>query len=163
MDNEETVDLQDETQEEEIFIEEESTDESEDKDWKAEALKLQAILNRKTKKAAEAQAPEPQEADTSIKQSDYLTRDEGLLIAQGIDEEALAQLQAISKGKGISLTEAKSDPLYEAYDKAKKEERRRADAKLGASNSSGRTPKGKPLSEMTKEEHESYWREQNGL
>jgi len=161
--NDETVALQDETQEEEIFIEEEADAESDDKDWKAEALKLQAILNRKTKKAAEAPAPQPQEPDTQINQSDYLTRDEGLLIAQGLDEEALAQLHIISKGKGISLIEAKADPLFEAYDKAQKEEKRRADAKLGTSNSSGRTPKGKPVEEMTREEHEAYWRDKNGL
>jgi len=164
MDNEETVDLEDEITDEETLELEETID-SDEKDWKAEALKYQAILKRQKEKAEKA--PEVKEADkeTDIKtnQSEYLTRDEGILIAQGISDESLKQLHAISKGKGISLIEAKSDPLCEAYEQATKEEQRKADAKLGASNSSGRTPKGKPISEMTKEEHEAYWREKNGL
>ena len=166
MDNEETVIIEDEINTDETYLDDDSVQEPEDeKDWKAEALKLQAILDRKTKKAAQApKAEEPKETDTTpIKQPEFLTREEGILIANGVDEEAIAQLHAISKGKGISLIEAKADPLFEAYEKQKREEKRRADAKLGASDGSGKTPKGKPISEMTKEEHEAYWREKNGL
>lgn len=151
----------------EISQEEVSEAPAEDTDaWKARALKAEAILKRQKQKAEKAvetkEADTPKTDVTQTNQSEYLTRDEAILIAQGVDEEALAQLQAIAKGKGISLIEAKADPLFEAYQKEKREEKRKADAKLGASNSSGRTPKGKPISEMTREEHEAYWREKNG-
>jgi hypothetical protein len=177
MEEEYTDTLNIETLDEETYLEDEadSTAEAPEKDWKAEALKLQAILNRKQKQAtapksdeskvAEAKTDTNQNAETqSIKQSDILVKvDEAILKSQGVDEEALKQIHIISKGENISLVDAKSHPLYEAYEKQKRDEKRKADAKLGASNSSGRTPKGKSIEEMSKEEHEAYWRERNGL
>src|SRR6476469_1702920 len=95
--DETTIDLEDEIKdEEETFELIDPDDETVEKDWKAEALKLQAILTRKQKQAAktpkvEVPKPESDKTDNKNNQSEYLTRDEGILIAQGTSEEALKQ------------------------------------------------------------------------
>lgn len=156
--------------EEEVFFEEETPVEEpqgEDTDWKAEAekakaeaLKYKAILERKQKKEAQ---PEEAKTDKPISnESQYLTREEAVLIAKGFDDEHLAHAKKIAKGAGISLLDAVNDPLFIAFEEKQKEEKRKQKAQLNASNSSGRTPKGKPIGEMTREENEAYWRDRIG-
>ena len=143
--------------------EKESTDDfndSNDSDdyevWKARALKAEAILKRKQKKEAQ-----PQRAQETSNETQFLTRDEGILLARGFDDELLAQAHKIAKGAGISLLEAVKDPLFIAFEEKQKAEKKKQKAQLGASNGSGKSaPKQAP---KDPEEHKKFWKEQMGL
>lgn len=136
------------------------TQETEEVDWKAEALKqkaetlkYKAILARKTK-----QVDQPVQKQTL--QENYLTREEGILIAKGMDEENLSQLKAIAKGKNISLLEAEKDPLFLSYFEKVQKEKKSEQAKLGASKGSTyKETKPAFTPGLTREEHEKLWRE----
>lgn len=140
---------------------EETTDEevettpeaSNEVDWKAEALKWQAIAKRKAKQAAPT---EPKQNLTN----QYLTREEGILIAKGIDEESLNQLKSIAKGKEISLLDAEKDPLFLTYFEKVQKDKRAEQAKLGTSKGSAfKETKESFKSGLTREEHMALWKE----
>ncbi len=80
------------------------------------------------------------------------------LIAKGLSDEEIEQAKVVSRGKGISLTEALKDPLFTSYQKDLKEQEKKEKAKLGASRGSdngGEEPIFK--SGMTREEHKAAW------
>jgi len=123
-------------------------------DWKAEALKYKAIAMRKAKQAEKIE-PKQKTLETN-----FLTREEGILIAKGMDEDALGQLKVIAKGKGVSLLEAEKDPLFTTYFEKVQKEKRSEQAKLGASKGSAykeNKPEFKPG--LTREEHMALWKE----
>lgn len=122
----------------------------EEKDWKAEALKLKAILERQKRKVQE---PKPTLQTPS--------RDELILIAKGKSEEDLEVLQTIAKGKGISLLEAQKDPLYTSYEDKKREEKLKEEATLGASKGSGYSEEQISFQKpgLTDEDHKKLWKQ----
>jgi hypothetical protein len=137
---EETVDSQDQ--------------DTETVDWKAEALKYKAIAMRKAKQAVK---PEPKQQTL---ETNYLTREEGILIAKGMSDEELNQLKVIAKGKGVSLLEAEKDPLFTTYYEKVQKEKRSEQAKLGTSKgSSYKEEKPKFTAGLSREEHKKLWRE----
>lgn len=86
--------------------------------------------------------------------------DELRLIARGLSDTEIEQLQVISKGKGISLMESLKDPLFISFQKDLKEQDKKEKAKLGGSNSSSQGQEGdEPLVKpgMTEEEHKEVW------
>jgi hypothetical protein len=125
----------------------------------AEARALKAQLKAK----AEAKK---EEAPKKINQnSDSISREEVVLMTQGFDDEDLTKLGVIAKGLGITLTEAKSDPMFEAYLDKKKAEIKKKKAAMGASKGSGATQQdgidfNRP---MTDEEHKAAWKKKMGL
>jgi|GEM_PF-6594015 len=86
------------------------------------------------------------------KTTEYLSRDEAMLIAQGYNENDLETLNTISKGKGISLKEAKEDSLFKAYKGNVEKEEKSKEAQLGASGGSPTTGNstGKPRADHKK-------------
>lgn len=135
----------------------ETESDSDDVDWKAEALKYRAILNRKKKQTIQKVA---QPVQKQTLQENYLTREEGILIAKGMDEENLSQLKAIAKGKNISLLEAEKDPLFVTYFEKVQKEKKSEQAKLGVSKGSTyKESKPEFKSGMTREEHYALWKE----
>lgn len=127
--------------------------EADEVDWKAEALKYKAILARKTKQVA-------QPVQKQTLQENYLTREEGILIAKGMDEESLTQLKAIAKGKGLSLLNAEKDPLFVSYFEKAQKDKKSEQAKLGASKGSTyKESKPEFKSGLTREEHMALWKE----
>lgn len=118
---------------EETSVETNDTDSQEEVDWKAEALKWQAIAKRKAKQVEKPKV----EARPERTLTDTPSREELILIAKGMEEEDLDQLKVIAKGKGISLKDAEKDPLFEAYYSKVQKERKAEQAKLGASRGSG--------------------------
>lgn len=123
-------------------------------DWKAEALKWQAIAKRKAKQVA------PQTEQKQNLTNQYLTREEGILIAKGIDEESLNQLKSIAKGKEISLLEAEKDPLFLTYFDKVQKDKRAEQAKLGTSKGSAfKETKETFKPGLTREEHMALWKE----
>lgn len=144
--------------EETVYTEESTDDQNTDSvDWKSEALKWQAIAKRKAKQVSAK--PEQKTLETNIN-NNYLTREEGILIAKGMDDELITQLKAIAKGKNISLLEAEKDTLFQAlFDKVQKE-RKSEQAKLGASKgSSFKQEKPSFTPGLTREEHLALWKE----
>lgn len=90
-------------------------------------------------------------------------REELRLIARGLSDEELDEAKAIAKGKGISLLEALKTPIFTLYQNNLKEEKRKEDAKLGASRGSGQTLTEKPVkSGMTRDEHKAAFDEARG-
>lgn len=79
----------------------------------------------------------------------------------GYDEELIDNLKVISKGKNVSLIQAQEDPLFKLMLEKKEQEMRKAQATLGASRGSTSTTS-KKVSEMSREEHMAYVREQMG-
>lgn len=140
-----------ETTEEEVETTPESSNEV---DWKAEALKWQAIAKRKAKQVAT-----PQETKQPLT-NQYLTREEGILIAKGMDEEAMSQIKIIAKGKDISLLEAEKDPLFVTYFEKVQKDKKSANAKLNTSKGSAFENKKEGFkSGLTREEHMALWKE----
>jgi predicted DsbA family dithiol-disulfide isomerase len=90
------------------------------------------------------------------KTTEYLSRDEAMLIAQGYNENDLETLNTISKGKGISLKEAKEDSLFKAYKGNVEKEEKSKEAQLGASGGSPTTGNstGKP-----RDDHKKHYEE----
>jgi len=122
-----------ETTTEEVTEVTETTPDTEQVDWKAEALKWQAIAKRKSQQVAKTETQKP--INTPPELSDELK-----LIARGLTDEEIEQAKVISKGKSISLIEAIKDPLFVIYQGDLKEKQRKEDAKLGASKGSKDTP-----------------------
>lgn len=148
--DENTIDTNSEETTEETHIE------TEEKDWEAEAKKLRAILDRQKKKQVEAKAAPAVPPINNNQLSEELK-----LIAKGLSDEEIEQLKVISKGKGVSLSEALKDPLFEAHQKVEREKARREEAKLGASKGSGQTEKESFRHGMTDDEHKALWKKQN--
>lgn len=118
-----------ETTEQEV----ETTNQPADVDWKAEALKWQAIAKRKSQQVATA----PQK---NITNNNPELSEELKLIARGLTDEEIDQAKVVAKGKGIALTEAIKDPLFVIYQNDLKEKQRKEDAKLGTSKGSQQAP-----------------------
>lgn len=130
--------------------------EADEVDWKAEALKYKAIAMRKAKQIVS------KPVQNQNLQENYLTREEGILIAKGRDEESLAQLKAIAKGKNISLLDAEKDPLFIAFDDKIQKEKKSEQAKLGVSKGSiYKETKPEFTNGLTREEHRKRWEETN--
>lgn len=98
----------------------------------------------------------PAKTDTPSS-SEFLSREEAVLIAQGVDIDDLDQLKAIQKGFGYkSFKEAMDSQLFKAYSKEKKAEKERESASLGASGgSTGSRPA--VTSDMSEEDHKAAW------
>jgi hypothetical protein len=119
-------------------------------------LKRQAIAYKSQKE----NQPAPLKGKTG---SSDINKEELYLIAKGYDDDALAQLQIIARGSGISLKEALENPLFKSYEAKQKEEDRRAKAKLGASNGSGFQQGGPAIKpNMTQDEHMAIWKKMSG-
>ena len=124
--------------------EEPSTGSSEtpDKDQKIKELEGQKnYYQKKYKELKEKGASQESQEQTSGSIEEV--REEMKLYALGKDEEEVNQLKAIAQGKGISLSEAREDPLYKAYEQSKEQESQSEKAQLGASTGSpesGGTP-----------------------
>lgn len=122
--------------------------------WEKKVKTLQAQKEHWRKKATQSAPIEK----TEIKQNnnEYLTREEGVLLAKGYDDEDLARLNIIAKAEGKKITEVTNDEMFIAWKEKKDEKVKAVKAQLGSSkNSTSKTSK--PVSEMTPEEHRAYW------
>lgn len=67
------------------------------------------------------------------------TIDEKILRAtKGYDDEAMAELKAIAKGKGMTLLQAEQDKIFKIYLKEAEAEKKKAEAALGGSKGAGK-------------------------
>ncbi len=102
-------------------------------------------------------------ANPPIKNDPQLS-DELKLIARGLSDEEIEQAKVVAKGKGIALTEAIKDPLFQSYQATLKEKERKEKAKLGASKGSGESADKTLIKPgMSDEEHREAFKKVMGL
>lgn len=101
------------------------------------------------------------EAPTQPTNPDALTREEAILIAEGMKVEDLEELQVVAKAKNLSLLKAKDTPLFQAYLEKQEAERKKEKAKISASKGSQEKQE-RNVSELTRSEHEALVRETFG-
>lgn len=123
----------------------------------ADASKWRRIAQKNQRNSTAV--PEPRTTTPDPQLSEELK-----LIARGLSDEEIEQAKVVAKGKGIPLTEAVKDSLFIAYQDNLKEEKRKADAKLGASKGSGESEDNTLIKpDMTREEHQKAFKKVVGL
>jgi len=163
--DEEIIDEVEDTSEETLEVEEEeevvedTTEEEEVNENEAEIERLRKEnLTLKAQKEHFKKKANKKDINTSSDAS--FTREEAVLIAQGMDLEDLDNLKVIQKGQGLkTFKEAVESPLFVAYSKAKKAEKKRKESSLGASKGSGGSSDTVFKPDMSEEEHRKAWKE----
>lgn len=123
-----------------------------------EELKKQILTIKAQKEHFKKKANKKETVSTP--HEDSFTREEAVLIAQGMDLEDLDNLKAIQKGLGLSsFKDAVDSSLFKAYRNEKQTEKKRKESSLGASGGSGDSTESKFRPGMSAEEHEKAWRE----
>lgn len=169
MENDEEVIIDDTNEEEtEVDVEETETEESkEGKDTETKkpvetpeqkVARLKRQLSQAEKAAGITTTDKVAEKPKNINKpkQEFLTRDEAILIAKGMDDSDLEQLQVIAKGKGISLIEAQKDSMFIAYKEKADKERIKTKAQVRGSKGSGYVETTKPVGDMNREEHIAF-------
>lgn len=100
--------------------------------------------------------PKPQSTPPTV------SPEELRLIAHGMSDEEIEQVKVIAKGKGVTLPEALKDPLFVAFQKDFQEQKKKEEAKLGASKGSDEATKDEVKSGLTREEHEKLFHKKLG-
>lgn len=145
----------------------ESNESSEQEDTAALQEKLDAA--EKAKSQLTARAKKAEEELKALKANPPITNDPQLsdelkLIARGLSDEEIDKAKVIAKGNGTTLNEALKDDMFIAYQKKLKEDKRKADAKLGASKGSGESEDESLIKpEMSREEHEKAFKKVMGI
>lgn len=125
----------------------------------AEARRLKAEMKQKQEVKSEIKSdPQPRESSVDI--------DVKILTAtKGYDEDAIDELKFIAERKGISLFAAEQDARFVRYQQIAAEDKKKAEAGLGASKGAGHK-KSEPditTSGLTPEQHKKLWEKKMGL
>lgn len=144
------------------------TDEVEDDDTPTvadyEKLKQQNKELYERAKKAEAIAKAKKEAINKPKENQSsLSREEAILYAKGYTDDEVSLANKISKLEGVSPLVAIEDDLFKAKVEARKKKEKSEQAALPASGGVGKYKTEKPVGEMTREEHEAYYKRVIGL
>lgn len=124
------VQLEEQIEQEDVEQEEQNVQEEEQTDWKAEALKYKAILERTKKKAEKPATTKSQ--NTNI--------EEVVLKAQGVTSEELDVLKKIAQIQGVSVIDARNDDYFVNWKKKQEEEKQREATSMPASRGSRTSP-----------------------
>ena len=174
--NEQVIDsTTNETQEQELELTlEDTTEEETVESLKAKLAEKDAQLEKEAEarrqltaraKTAEAKAVKPIEKPQQINNGiDLATMEKTILKSQGMSDDLLNELVALSKVRGKSLLDTQSDPIFIALKDAKDAEAKKAKANLGASKGSGtvKTTKGFDTPGLSVEEHKEMWKQSQG-
>lgn len=95
---------------------------------------------------------------------DEATIERKILKSQGMSDELLEELVALSKVRGKSLLDVQSDPIFIALKDAKESEAKKAKANLGTSKGSGSVKSEKSFGTpgLSEEEHKEMWKKSQG-
>lgn len=161
MEDEKVLNAQEESVEQEekdSEVDETQDEETQDESVSISKEKFKAMQKKAMAYDALKKAPQtPKKEDIT----NTLSREEAILIAEGMKLEDLEKLQVIAKGTGKSLLEAKSDPMFTAYYEQVQKERKSEQARLGASKGSG-NKENKPnigSEGLSDEEHKKLWKD----
>jgi hypothetical protein len=148
---------------------EEATDSNENSEQEdTVALKEKAEKAEQFARTAIARAKKAEEELKALKanppiKNDPQLSDELKLIARGLSDEEIDKAKVIAKGNGTTLNEALKDDMFIAYQKKLKEDKRKEDAKLGASKGSGESEDSTLIkTEMTRDEHQQAFKKLMG-
>lgn len=124
----------------------------------AKALKKQVATLQAQKEHFRKKAEKAGEIKPNTPSDNGFTREEAVLIAQGMDLDDLDKLKAIQKGLGLgSFKEALESDLFTAYSDKKKADKKRQQASLGASGGTGRSGTIEAKPNMSEEDHRKLW------
>ena len=95
---------------------------------------------------------------------DEVTIEKKILKSQGMSDELLEELVALSKVRGKGLLDTQSDPIFIALKESKEAETKKSKASMGASKGSGTAKKDKTFNTpgLTEEEHKEMWKSSQG-
>jgi hypothetical protein len=95
---------------------------------------------------------------------DLATMEKTILKSQGMSDDLLEELVALSKVRGKGLLDTQSDPIFIALKEAKESEAKKAKANLGSSKGSGTVKKEKSFDTpgLSEEEHKEMWKQSQG-
>lgn len=140
-----------ENQEEETE-EEESKEESSDGSDELSDRERQFLA-----RAKKAESKLKKQSSKKPKTESSLSREEGVIVAQGYNLKELNLANKIAKVDDISITEAIEDSVFKARHEERLNKEKADKSELGASKGSGRSKPEKPVKEMTKDEHKEYF------
>lgn len=132
---------------------ESSVDDDEVAKLRSENKKLTEIIKRRKERDNNSSST-PEQKTTNNTQ--FLSRDEAILVASGFTGEDLDYLNVVAKGTGLSIQEAKEHPIFEAYLEKVSAEKKAKRAKLGASKGSS-THKPVDMTGLSAEDHRKIW------
>lgn len=158
--NQEELQVEQETAEVEETTTEETTTEEETHEDTVVISKEKFKAMQKKAIAYDASKKTPQNITNNS-----LTREEAeemlLKTSAKLSDEDMKVLKTVAKGEGISLIQATENPLFKAYQEKMVEERKREQAKLGASRGSS-VSQGKAsftTPGLSAEDHKKLWKE----
>lgn len=114
--------------------------------------RVKALENELNKKSPETQ--------NQITNSQELSRDEVVLLAQGMTEEEVSKLHSVAKAEGVSLREAKDSDLFTAWYDKKQREKKSEMAKLSGGGSA--KTQAVKMSGLSESEHKDLWKKRLG-
>lgn len=149
---------EEETSEETPEVEEEETQEAEET-ISLSKQKFKTMQRKAMAYDADKNKPTPaKEINNDPQLSEELK-----LIARGLSDEEIDKAKVIAKGSGISLQEALKDDMFLTYQANKAVQKKREDAKLGASKGSGESIDATDIKpDMTREEHQKAFKKVMG-
>lgn len=156
MDEQEIVDQEEELVEvDDTDTETEEEQPEEDIDWKARAIKAEALIVKHKK------APEVKKAEQTKPQATPANIEETVLLANGMDEALIEELKLRAPKYGGSLIKAQNDPFFVAVKEKFEREKKSSQASLGASRGAGTAKVKKDFSTpgLSREDHMRLVRE----
>lgn len=125
----------------------------------------QEVAMYKRAKKAEAEAKDAKQKLADLAKSSSTSNDTSesvdekiLRSTKGYDEETMDKLKVVSKGLGVDLFKAESDPLFQTYLAQKQAEERKEKAKLGSSKGSQVSEEVK-IGSLSRDEHQEAFKE----
>lgn len=149
--------LLDDTEALEQVEEDSSVDDDEVSKLRSENKKLVEIIKRRKERDTKSDSKPEQ----TLNNTQFLSREEAILVAGGFTGEDLDYLNVVAKGTGLSIQEAKEHPIFEAYLEKVAAEKKAKRAKLGASKGSS-IHKPVEMSGLSEAEHRKIWEEKMG-
>jgi hypothetical protein len=135
---------------------------------KDELVKLAKQLHGRVKKLKtkpQQESVEQQQKKTKVNSKpEFLTRDEGILIAKGYSEDDIKVLKRIvagakAEGENLTLSQAIEDVVFQSFKEKKDRDRKKEKAQLGASGGANYKETNKFAKPgLSDEEHKELWK-----
>jgi hypothetical protein len=155
MENEELDNLESSNQDLDEGADKESKDTSDEDDKRYLNQKVRAEKAEQAKKLAEEKAKLLEQELAKRNDNNPQLSDELKLIARGLSDEEIEKAKVIARGNNITLQEALKDDMFISYQNKLREDKKKEEAKLGASKGSGESQEESEIKpDMTREEHQ---------
>lgn len=172
------MDNQNEYLNEDVVLEEEELETSEDTSEDSDSAEDDSVtvskaeLNKLKRKAIAYDVAKTKTQETKPAQKQVINNntnntapsiEETVLKAQGIEEEEIDMLKKIAQVSGTSLIDAQKDTMFKLWKEKKEQEQRSKKASMGASKgSSAKTEKGFNTPGLSEAEFKELWKQKMG-